>query len=68
MTAPSASLYPAGCIVAVNRGSFEHPAPKEAAVYLGPTSDQRFHWCQLGAERVRVHDHQISPLATEVKS
>lgn len=68
MTAPSAGLCAVGSEVLLNRGSFEHPALKVVAVYLGPTADQRFHWCQVGPELVRVHEHQVSHPAPEVKS
>ena len=66
MNAPSAALFPSGTAVAVNRGSFEHPQAKVAAVYLGNSSDLRFHWVQVGAELLRVHEHQISQPAPEV--
>lgn len=66
MNAPSAALFAPGTAVQVNRGSFEHPLAKVPAVYLGNSSDLRFHWVQVGSELLRVHEHQISEAAPAV--
>lgn len=63
-----APLATNGTPCAVALGSREYPT-RTSGVYLGPSSDARFHWVQLpaevGGQIVRVHEHQVSFPAPE---